>query len=69
MKTKFGEFGDALAKTKKKLAEASNTIEAAERSSRGVSKTLRDVEVLSDDRAQAMLPGGLFDDDEPAADV
>jgi DNA recombination protein RmuC len=70
VKTKFGEFGDALAKTKKKLAEASNTIEAAERSSRGVSKTLRDVEVVSDDRAQAVLPGGLFDDDdEPAADV
>ena len=69
VKTKFGEFGEALAKTKKKLAEASNTIEAAERSSRGVSKTLRDVEVVSDDRAQAVLPGGLFDDDEPAADV
>ncbi len=67
VKTKFGEFGDALAKTKKKLAEASNTIEAAERSSRGVSKSLRDVEVVSDDRAQTLLPGGLFDDDEPTA--
>lgn len=65
VKTKFAEFGDALAKTKKKLAEASNTIEAAERSSRVVSKSLRDVEVVSDDRAQALLPGGLFDDDEP----
>jgi DNA recombination protein RmuC len=68
VKTKFGEFGDALAKTKKKLVEASNTIEAAERSSRGVSKTLRDVEVVPEDRADAVLPGGLFDDDEPAAD-
>jgi DNA recombination protein RmuC len=66
VKTKFGEFGDALAKTKKKLVEASNTIEAAERSSRGVSKSLRDVEVVSDDRAQALLPGGLFDEDDIA---
>jgi DNA recombination protein RmuC len=69
VKTKFGEFGDALAKTKKKLAEASNVIEAAERSSRGVSRSLRDVEVVSDDRAQALLPGGLFDDDEPSRDA
>jgi len=69
VKTKFGEFGDALAKTKKKLAEASNTIEAAERSSRGVSKSLREVEVVSDDRVQALLPGGLFDEDEPASDA
>jgi DNA recombination protein RmuC len=69
VKTKFGEFGDALAKTKKKLAEASNTIEAAERSSRGVSKSLRDVEVVPDDRAQALLPGGLFDDDESSGDA
>ena len=69
VKTKFGEFGDALAKTKKKLAEASNTIEAAERSSRSVSKSLRDVEVVPDERAEALLPGGLFDDDEPSGDA
>ena len=66
MKTKPKQPSTRVSKTKKKLVEASNTIEAAERSSRGVSKSLRDVEVVSDDRAQALLPGGLFDEDDIA---
>jgi len=58
-----------LAKTKKKLAEASNTIELAERRTRVMARELRDVEALPDARAQAALPGldgdsaGLGSDD------
>ena len=48
VKTEFGKFGDVLAKTKKKLAEASNTIDAAEVRSRAIEKRLSKVEVLPD---------------------
>ena len=46
VKTEFGKFGDVLAKTKKKLAEASNTIDAAEVRSRAIEKRLSKVEAL-----------------------
>ena len=46
VKTEFGKFGDVLAKTKKKLAEASNTIDAAEVRSRAIEKQLSKVEAL-----------------------
>jgi len=57
VKTEFSNFGEVLAKTKKKLAEASNTIELAERRTRVMARELRDVEALPDARAQAVLPG------------
>ncbi|NUZ05069.1 DNA recombination protein RmuC [Piscinibacter koreensis] len=65
VKTEFAKFGDVLAKTKKKLDEASSSIEMAERRTRVMARSLRDVEAVPDDRAQTLLPGGLFDD-EPA---
>ena len=57
VKTEFSNFGEVLAKTKKKLAEASNTIELAERRTRVMARELRSVEALPDARAQAVLPG------------
>jgi DNA recombination protein RmuC len=63
VKTEFGKFGDVLAKTKKKLDEASNTIELAERRTRVMARELRAVEALPDERAQALLPGALADDE------
>ena len=65
VKTEFQKFGDALAKTRKKLDEASNSIEMAERRSRVMARELRAVEALPESRAQALLPMGP--DDEPAA--
>lgn len=56
VKTEFGKFGDVLAKTKKKLEEAHNTLESAERRTRVMSRELRGVEALSEDQTQAMLP-------------
>lgn len=55
VKTEFGKFGEVLAKTKKKLDEASSTIESAEVRTRAMSRRLKGVESLPDDRAQALL--------------
>ncbi len=46
VKTEFGNFGDILDKTKKKLQEASNTIDNASRRSRSIEKKLRAVQEL-----------------------
>jgi len=57
VKTEFAKFGDVLAKTKKKLEEASNTIDAAEVRSRAMARRLKTVEAVGEQRAQALLPG------------
>ena len=62
VKTEFAKFGEVLAKTKKKLEEASNSIDVAERRNRSMARHLRDVEALPESRAQALLPG-MPDDD------
>jgi len=51
-----------LAKTKKKLDEASRTIDAAEVRTRAMARSLRSVEALPDSRAQALLPGVVIAD-------
>ena len=62
VKTEFGKFGDVLAKTKKKLDEASNTISLAETRSRVMTKALRQVEAMPEAQAQALLPGDELSD-------
>lgn len=64
VKTEFAKFGDVLAKTKKKLDEASNTIEAAETRTRAMTRKLKSVEALPDERAQQLLKLGM-----PGAEV
>ncbi len=54
VKSEFGNFGDILDKTKKKLQEASNTIDSASRRSRSIEKKLRAVQELP-------LSGGMDD--------
>ena len=68
VKTEFGKFGDVLAKTKKKLAEASKTIDDAEVRTRAMARQLRSVESLPDPRAQVVLPGMLADEADLADD-
>lgn len=46
VKTEFGKFGDVLAKTKKKLREASNTIDQAEVRTRAIEGKLRNVQEI-----------------------
>jgi len=67
VKTEFGKFGQALAHTRRKLHEATKTIDQAEVRTRAVERSLRGVEALPDPRAQGMLPGLL--DDDPRADA
>jgi DNA recombination protein RmuC len=61
VKTEFSKFGDVLAKTKKKLNEASKTIDDAEVRTRAMARSLRGVESMPDARAQALLPGLIAD--------
>ena len=69
VKTEFGKFGAALAHTRKKLQEASNTIDEAEKRSRVMERSLRKVEALPEHVGQAVLPGVLESDDELPADA
>jgi DNA recombination protein RmuC len=62
VKTEFARFGEILAKTKKKLDEASNTIDDAQRRTNAMSRQLRNVEALPEQRTQSLLP--LDDADE-----
>jgi DNA recombination protein RmuC len=64
VKTEFAKFGDVLAKTKKKLDEASQTIDAAEVRTRAMARRLKTVESLPAEQAQALLPA----DSEAGAD-
>jgi DNA recombination protein RmuC len=57
VKTEFSKFGDVLAKTKKKLEEAGNSIELAERRTRVMVRELKTVQALPDNRAAELLPG------------
>jgi DNA recombination protein RmuC len=66
VKTEFAKFGDVLARTKKKLEEASNTIGDAEQRTRAMSRQLKNVEALPDARTQQLLPGMP---DDPRADA
>jgi DNA recombination protein RmuC len=66
VKTEFGKFGDVLAKAKKKLEEAGNTLDAAEVRTRAMTRKLKGVEALPDDAAQRMLQLGLAESIEDA---
>lgn len=63
VKTEFGKFGDVLAKAKKKLEEAGNTLDAAEVRTRAMTRKLKGVEALPDEVAQQLLLGPSAQDD------
>jgi DNA recombination protein RmuC len=63
VKTEFAKFGDVLAKTKKKLDEASNTIVQAEVRTRAMERQLRTVEALPIDRSHDLLGAPAIDVD------
>jgi DNA recombination protein RmuC len=62
VKTEFGKFGDVLAKTRKKLEEATSTIDAAQTRTQVMTRRLKSVEALPDERALQLLPGAIDDD-------
>ncbi|MEO8739040.1 MAG: DNA recombination protein RmuC [Casimicrobiaceae bacterium] len=69
VKTEFSKFGEALAATKKKLEQASNSIGDAEVRTRSIARQLRDVEALpaaESDRALSSEPRLVYDADVAA---
>ena len=54
VKTEFGKFGDTLARTKKKLEEATHTIDQAEVRTRAIERSLRRVEEAPPDQQLAV---------------
>ena len=68
VKTEFAKFGEVLARTKKKLDEASSTIDLAQTRTNVMARKLKSVEALSDSRAQVLLPSAEAElaDDETA---
>jgi DNA recombination protein RmuC len=72
VKTEFGKFGDVLARTRKKLEEATDTLDAAQTRTRVMARRLKGVEALPEARARALLPdaaagpdAGAQEDDDP----
>ncbi len=64
VKTEFGKFGDVLAKTRKKLDEASNIIDSAGTRRRAIERKLKGVESLGEQDSLRIL--GLDSGTEPA---
>ncbi len=65
VKTEFGKFGEVLARTRKKLEEATHTIDQAQTRTNVMTRRLKSVEALPEARVLQLLPG-VPDDDEPA---
>jgi DNA recombination protein RmuC len=55
VKTEFGNFGNILDKTQKKLQEANNVIEQAGVRSRAIERKLKSVQELQNDKATELL--------------
>ncbi len=64
VKTEFGKFGEALAHTRKKLDEASNSISKAETRTRQLSRKLREVEALPTGESEQMIGMVELDGDD-----
>jgi DNA recombination protein RmuC len=67
VKTEFQSFSAVLAKTKKKLDEASNTIDQAQTRTNVMTRRLKSVEALPASQTERLLPGldmPVEDDDE-----
>ena len=70
VRTDFGGFANLLSRTQKRLRQASETIESAQRHSETIARKLSDVGELPADEARRLLAdeeGGMldpFDDDD-----
>lgn len=65
VKTEFHKFGEVLAKTKKKLEEATDTLGSAEVRTRAIARKLRGVEELPGQKAANLLEADEIDSEEP----
>jgi DNA recombination protein RmuC len=62
VKTEFGQFGDILAKTKKKLIEATNVIDSSEVRTRSIERKLRQVQELPAAESKSLLDGDALNE-------
>jgi len=67
VKTEFKQFGDVLAKTKKKLIEATNVIDTSEVRTRAIERKLRDVQELPQEKTNLFLEPNNDDEVEEEA--
>ena len=68
VKTEFGKFGEVLAKTKKKLEEATSTIDQAQTRSNVMTRRLKAVEALPESRVLQLLPRAAAEDEDLPVD-
>ena len=61
VKTEFGKFGEVLAKTRKKLEEATHTIDLAQTRTQQMTRRLKTVEALPEARTLELLPRSATD--------
>lgn len=66
VKTEFGKYGEVLDKVQKKLNEASSSIDQVTVRRRAIDRKLRDVEVLPEMEASAILEIATGDSSEPS---
>ena len=64
VKTEFGKFGEALAHTRKKLDEASNSISKAETRTRQLTRKLKEVEALPVSESEQLIGITDFDGED-----
>ena len=69
VKTEFGKFADVLAKTKKKLDEASSTIDQAQTRTNQMARKLKSVEGLTDTHALRLLPAASAQSEQATDDA
>lgn len=66
VKTEFARYAHVLDRLKKKLQEASNTVDKGLTRTRAIERKLRDVEALPSGEAATLLPGPDIEEDEAA---
>jgi DNA recombination protein RmuC len=69
VKTEFGKFGEALARVRKKLDEAGNTLGAAETRTRAMGRQLKAVEALPVEQARSLLDLPPVNPEDPQAEL
>lgn len=63
VKTEFGKYADIMAKVKRQLDAASNSIHETEKRTRVINRKLKAVEQMSDDAAAKVFPQNLLEDE------
>jgi DNA recombination protein RmuC len=59
VKNEFAKFGDVLAKVRSQTQTVLNTLDQAQTRTQVMNRALRQVEGVTDEQAQALLPGGM----------